>query len=445
VVSLPPVRHSSFLVVIGLVLALRVSALTLPGMSDVVAWKVWSYNASQHLLSVYGIGGSPPERAMLHYGDEYLTVDYPPLALAEMGLVGVVYRAIYPDYPNDVRLVVAVKLPGLAAGLALTVLLYACVRRLTGSAGAGQFAALAYWANPSTILNAEVLGYLDPLLMLPALMALVCLHLRRPVVAGAMLGLALLTKPQGLLVGPAFAVAAWHTGGRAHVARALGATLATVALGVLPFALVGALPNMWLAFGSWTVRRNILSGNAANVWWVATWIERAYNMIPLSGFPFAFFQPVRRILSISAWIENGLPNPRPIGLAMVSATALWGLWRGWRRADLASHAALAAFTVQVFFTLGVSVHEHHMMLAVPLLVLAAALDPAYRWLMVVVSLFNAVNINMFYGIGLPGVWTIPRSLTPIDLSVVLAMCSVPLLLWHARILTQRAAGIDPPR
>ena len=43
------------------------------------------------------------------------------------------------------------------------------VQGMTGSEGTGQFAALAFWANPATILNAEVLGYLDPLLMLPAL------------------------------------------------------------------------------------------------------------------------------------------------------------------------------------------------------------------------------------------------------------------------------------
>lgn len=434
-----PVRHFSFFAIIGLVLVVRVSTLTLPGMSDVVAWKVWTYNASQHLLGVYGIGGSPPERAMLHYGDQYMTVDYPPVALAEMSVVGVVYRALYPDFPNDTRLVVAVKLPGLAAGLALTLLLYWSVRRLSGSTGAAQFAALAFWANPATILNAEVLGYLDPLLMLPAIMSLVCLHLRRPMLAGALLALAMLTKPQGLLVGPAFLVAAWHTGGRTQLLRGVGACAATAALCVLPWVVVGALPNMWLAFGSWTVRRNILSGNAANVWWVATWIERAYNMIPLFGFPAAYLHPVRRILSITAWMENGLPNPRPIGFTMVTLGTLWGLWRGWRRSDLAAHAALAAFTVQVFFTLGVSVHEHHMMLAVPLLVLAAALDPAYRWLMVAVSLFNALNINIFYGIGLPGVWTVPRTITPIDFSVVLALCSVPLLLWHARILRSRAA------
>ena len=45
-----------------------IAMLPLPGMSDVLAWKIWSFNASEHLLSVYGIGGSPPERALLRYG-----------------------------------------------------------------------------------------------------------------------------------------------------------------------------------------------------------------------------------------------------------------------------------------------------------------------------------------------------------------------------------------
>ena len=39
-----------------------------------------------------------------------------------------------------------------------------------------RWAALAYWLNPATILNGEVLGYLDPLMMLPGIAALVLLH-----------------------------------------------------------------------------------------------------------------------------------------------------------------------------------------------------------------------------------------------------------------------------
>jgi hypothetical protein len=46
-------------------------------------------------------------------------------------------------------------------------------------------------ANPATILNGEVLGYLDPLMMLPAIGMLVLLHEGWPALAGAAFAIAL--------------------------------------------------------------------------------------------------------------------------------------------------------------------------------------------------------------------------------------------------------------
>ena len=81
-------------------------------------------------------------------------------------------------------------------------LLWWTVLRLTGDRGRADWVALVYWANPATILNGEVLGYLDPLMMLPAIASLVLLHFRAPEWAGASLAIAMLTKPQALLVAP---------------------------------------------------------------------------------------------------------------------------------------------------------------------------------------------------------------------------------------------------
>lgn len=431
----------TFLVVFFLVLALRVAALPLPGTEDVGVWRVWSFAASKDLLGVYGVGGSPPERRRLQFGKQYTTVDYPPLALAEMGAVGVVYRELFPGFPNDNRLTVAVKIPGLLAGIGLTWLLVRALTRLTGPRAVGYWGGLAFWANPAAILNGEVLGYLDPLVILPAIAALLYVHERRPGLAGAVLGLALLTKPQAMLIAPAVLMAAWHAGGRRALLRGALSTTAVIAAILLPYALAGALPNMLVAFGSWTARRDILSGYAANLWWVATWLARGYNMIPEFGFPGAYFQPVARILAISSWMEMGLPNPRPAGQLLTMVTVAWALWRGRRARGLAAHATLAAFTVHAFFVLGVSVHEHHMVLAVPLLVVAAAADRRIRPLLAAVSLLVALNINLFYGLGLGVGWAVPRMLTPIDLSVLLALANVALLVWHARVL---ARVIDDP-
>ncbi len=401
-------------------------------------WKVWSFAASQDLLGVYGVGGDPPERRMLHYGNAYTTVDYPPAALGEMALVGVVYRAVLPDYPNDGRLNVAVKLPGFFAGLALTAVMFVGVRRLTGDAGSGRWAAVAYWCNPATILNAEVLGYLDPLVMAPAVSALLAISVGAPVWAGLLYALALLTKPQAMLIGPAILIACWHAGGLRTVVTAGAAGLAGLLAGVLPYVLSDAGPNMLLAFGGWQGRRDILSANAANVWWIATWGARGYNMIPLFGFPGAYFEPVFRILAISSWMEMGLPNPRLPAQVMTIAAALWASWTCMRSAAPAVHFALGAFLVQAFFTLSVSVHEHHLMMAVPLLAVAAALDVRFRRVFYVVSALVAVNINLFYGISRGWGWSIPRTLTPIDLSVLLAFAGIAIFVWHARVLAAAA-------
>jgi hypothetical protein len=87
----------------------------------------------------------------------------------------------------------------------------------------------------------------------------------------------------------------------------------------------------------------------------------------------------------------------------------------------------------------VGVHEHHMMLAVPLLALAAALRPAIRPLFWTVSLIVALNMNLFYGIGLGLGWSVPRGLLLVDLSVLLSIANIAALAWHSRVLVREAA------
>jgi hypothetical protein len=173
-----------------------------------------------------------------------------------------------------------------------------------------------------------------------------------------------------------------------------------------------------------------------------TWQARAWNMIPEYGVPGAYLQPVRRILAISSYMTLGLPNPRPFGAAMVLAACAWAFWRARRARDLGLHAALAAFTVQAFFVLGVSVHDNHMMMAVPLAILAAALRPDFTPIAVAISLICALNMNLFYGMGRGWGWAFPRTATPLDASVLLAFVSVSVLIWHGRVLL-RAVREDP--
>ncbi len=304
--------------------------------------------------------------------------------------------------------------------------------------------ALAYWLNPATILNGEVLGYLDPLMMLPGIAALVLIHLGAAESAGLALALAVLTKPQGV-----FLVAGMRAGGlaywrqRARSARAAAGGALGATLLLLPFALDGRAPEhvarvrIVLRAARHPVRQcrqrlvdrqlrpaRVLSDSKARL-------------------PHAFFVEVRRIMAVSTFQEAGLPNPRPFAGAAVLATSAWGLWQLRQAPDLATHALAAAFVVHAFFVLGVGVHEHHMMLAVPLLALAAALRPSLRPLFYVVSAIVALNMNLFYGIGMGRGWSVPRLLLGIDLSVLLSLVNIAALVWHGRIVLREARRIRP--
>jgi hypothetical protein len=432
---LTPSRFGAALV---LGLLVRVATFPLPGHEDVLTWKIWSHAASRDVTAMYGVGGTPPTRGVVTWGDRWSTVDYPPFFLYEYAVVGRIYGALFPGYPDGPALLAAVKLPVLLANIGLTLLFYLTVGRVTGRREAAQWAALSYWWNPATLFGGEMLGYVDPLYFLPAIGGLVLAHFRYSWWAGALFGIAVCTKPQGILIGPALALALWQSDRTLGIARAALAVCGVVLLIILPFALKGAVANMWLAFGSFDARRDTMSAYAANIGWIINWALRSWLAVPSLGLTRAFMQQVPRPLSITRFRELGYPNPRPIGRVAVIAAAAWALWVTRRSRELAIAAAVGAFTIHAFFVLSVGVHEHHQLFEVPLLVLAAALRPAFRPLFFAVSATVALNINYLYGVGLGLGGNVPRMITGIDLSVLLAFANLGVLAWFARLLSREA-------
>ena len=406
--------------------------MPLDGTEDVMVWKTWGYGAlHQGVTALYGVGGHPPVRGLVHWGNRSTTVDYPPVALYELAASARVYEWFSPGFNNTRWLNVAVKVPGLLAEVALTWLLYALARRRYGLT-ASRWIATAYWANPASVLNGPVLGYLDPLMALPAVASVAVAATGAPIFAGALIAVACLTKAQAVFLLPVVILGAWN-GPAIKPLSAVARTLAAAAIAslviLLPYLVIGAGANVLQGVSS-LLRHDMLSAYAANLWWVVTYFMRASYAVADMGIWAAWTMPMR-ILGISTIVRLGYPDPRPFATAAFALATLWGIWQARGARDLSLLSALGAFIVHAYFVLAVAVHENHLYLAVPLLALGAGARPALRRIHIAVSAVIALNLFLFFGLG-RGLPLPPRTLTIVDATVLLAAANCVLFLWHAR-------------
>jgi hypothetical protein len=431
----------------GIVLGalIRAAALPWPGTGDVTVWKIWAHAASRDgVLQMYGVGGTPTERRAHEYDGRTATVDYPPLSLVALGAAGHVYRLASGGFANTAALTAVVKVLPLLADIGIAWLLWFAVRRVRpAKPDLSRLAALAYWLNPAVLMNGAVLGYLDPLYGLPVMAAVIAAGLAQPWLAGACLAVAVLTKPQAVLLAPLVGLALFNTASSGRRARALcGATAAGTAVfaaTLLPFAITGAWPNVIQSMES-LGRHNSLSAQAANPWWLVTYVMRAAYAASELGWYDAFLQPVQRPLMVTRVVELGYPSPRLLAALLVIGAMAWGLWKARAARHLGDLAAVGGWIVFAYFMLGMAVHENHGYLLVPLLALAAVLRPGWTPLAVWLSATMALNLNVFYGFGDRVGWALPRPLTPPDLTVWLALLHTALFVAYGRRL---ARGVTP--
>jgi hypothetical protein len=439
-------------------LLIRAVALPGPGTGDLTVWKVWSYNARHGVGEIYGVGGTPPERRELTYAGASATVDYPPLALYELGLAGHAYWAwSRRSFPNATPLNAFVKLPAAAAEIGLALLLFAIVRAHLGGAAA-RLATIAYWLNPAALFDASILGYLDAQFVLPAIAALAAAAIGWPALAGALIAAAMLTKAQGIFVAPAVALAIWTRGAPdrrfARLIAAAAGGLAVSIAAIAPVAAAGGWPNMVQALGR-LATHDMLSANAANLWWVIGYLLRAWYSMHDLGVWAALTAPAR-ILNISRVVELGYPNPRTIGIGLTIAAIAWALWIAHESAiksatrnpqaalDVWLLAAVGGFCVHAYAVLSAQVHENHLFAAVPLLVLASAGRRAFRPIAVGVSAVVALNLNLFYGFGEGIGYALPRGLTIIDPTVIVALVNCFCFMARAGVADAMLHGSRRP-
>ena len=335
-----------------------------------------------------------------------------------------------------------IKLPGLMCAAALTVLLYRVTASRTGSVNHARWAGLAVWLNPALILNGDALGSGAPLVMLPAVMALLVAHAGAPLAAGIFGGIAAGLSPDGALVLPAIAVAVHSLGPRLGLTRAAAGTVLGAGIALSPLALGGRLGHVVTAMREFYLRGDLLSVYAANLWWILSWAHDVRHLVPQAKPLVALrvmTEPVAIPKSLTiAGRKIPLPHPPLLAAAVAAMWCLRACWNTLGTIRLSLHAALAALTVHIAYVVLMGMRPSQV-LEVPLLALAGALEPALRPVFYVVTVIVALNINLFDGIGDGMRWGIPRGITFIDASVIVAAVNVIALFWLSGLLRDLAA------
>lgn len=174
------------------------------------------------------------------YAPNYFA-DYPPGYMYVLWGIGLLSKALGVPYGSPV-FIVLLKLPALLADAAVSWLLYA---RLRGSGKKlAWMACLAFTLNPALLLNSAVWGQTDSVLSLLVLIAVLAQGERRFELSWIFAALAVLTKPQALLLVPLLVFWPWGWWKTGRPISALLAVLATVFVVADPFR--GDRPWQWL-------------------------------------------------------------------------------------------------------------------------------------------------------------------------------------------------------
>jgi hypothetical protein len=423
----------------GALLRIAILPVGVPAIDD--SWRAWSFHAATRgPWNLYG-----PRGHRVSFAGIDAPVVYPPLALDEFAIIGRVHLAMHGGrFDNDVALTRTIKGAIVLFDVVITLVLFHAVRRAGGGDVRAWWAAMAYWANPA-VLMATTLGYVDAFCALPATGALIAASFGRPWLTGALFTAAVLTKPQGVFVGPVAALALWNAGAAVDAWKRLRDGVAVSAVTAMivaaPVAAVGRTYDMLRSIAV-LAGHNMLSALAFNLWWIVSYLMTA---AAARGHGIAAALTVSPdIVTHADAMARGFPNPRIVGSLLLAAPVLWAMKAAVRARDLGLQAALGAFIVVAYFTLSVQVHENHFFLALPLLAIAAALRPSFAPVLAALSAAFALNLFLPFGFRGNGPPPMVTTIGRFDAGVAVAVVTCASFAWFAVVCARACSAAMPP-
>ncbi|MDO8648672.1 MAG: glycosyltransferase family 39 protein [Candidatus Peregrinibacteria bacterium] len=311
--------------------------------------------------------------------------NYPPFSLLTFASAGWIYQTfLSPDFEMDhPTWQILIKLPAIIADLLTCLVLFAVVRRMKGK-GMGLLAALLYALHPAVIFDSAVWGQTDAIFTLFITAGLWALGTERWRLAGILAMIAVLTKMQAVVFLPLFALVM-----AARPRILLESTFlacCTLALVLLPFALGGALLDVFNVYHSSVGHYANLSSGAYNMWWSlfgdAAWGKQDTDLF----FGIMTYRRVGLVLFATA-----------LGATLwIFRKALWFPKK--RRPQLEAVFYAGALIASGFFVLSSEMHERYlfplMAVGLPLAFLSVRLAAIYT-LQSLAFFFNLLAILPF--------------------------------------------------
>lgn len=319
---------------------------------DMVTFKSWALR-----MATFG----PNRFFLLEPGQPPgIPCDYPPLYPYLLGLVGELYRifgdGLRPEQSGLFTLLI--KYPAILVELAGGWLVFHLIRS-HGSRAAALTGLLLYWFNPAMMLDTAGAGQVNPFISVLQLAALAACLRKQYGWAILVTALAILCKPQGLILAPLIGFMAVRNHAWRQIAWSVPVSLLMALAITAPYLwgkvnVLGMLPWLWDHYLAQANMYPFSSAMAFNLW-----------------APFGYWdQRDDRML----W---GLSH-RSWGLFLF-ATAYLGVLVGvWRRRDPESLWQFASLAMLAFFLFPTRMHERYLYYALVLMSLVAATRPAWR-------------------------------------------------------------------
>lgn len=202
---------------------------------------------------------------------EAINLDYPPLYLFPLYLIGKLYQVITPDANYYIQMLVLKFFP-LLFDMLCGIFLYRIFRK-EGEMTA-IVAAMVWLCNPSMFFNSACWGQTDSIMAFLLLISFWYLNKDRPILAAVLFAVAGLTKYQCLMFIPVFLLQLYFNNQKqwARIIKALLAAAATVAVVFLPFMIGSKDPLLFF---------NVYLGGADTYPYCSLYCFNLYGMLGL--------------------------------------------------------------------------------------------------------------------------------------------------------------------